>query len=49
LSLARDIAEGMGGHLDVSSEPGQGSTFTLELPAAAPAAEPVQQVAQPTA
>jgi signal transduction histidine kinase/type II secretory pathway pseudopilin PulG len=49
LSLARDIAEGMGGHLDVSSEPGQGSTFTLELPAAAPAAEHVQQVAQPTA
>jgi signal transduction histidine kinase len=35
LSLARDIAEGMGGRLDASSEPGRGSTFTLELPAAA--------------
>jgi len=41
LSLARDIAEGMGGRLDVSSERGRGSTFTLELPAAAPVAEPL--------
>jgi len=40
LSLARDIAEGMGGHLDASSEPGRGSTFTLELPAAAAEALP---------
>jgi hypothetical protein len=32
LSLARDIAEGMGGRLEASSEPGRGSTFTLELP-----------------
>jgi signal transduction histidine kinase len=39
LSLARDIAEAMGGRLDVSSERGRGSTFTLELPAAAPVAE----------
>jgi len=47
LSLARDIAEGMGGRLDASSEPGRGSTFTLELPAAGPtghaAAEPLRQ------
>ena len=35
LSLARDIAEGMGGRLEVSSERGRGSTFTLELPAGA--------------
>jgi signal transduction histidine kinase len=35
LSLARDIAEGMGGRLEASSEPGRGSTFTLELRAAA--------------
>jgi signal transduction histidine kinase/type II secretory pathway pseudopilin PulG len=55
LSLARDIAEGMGGRLEARSEPGRGSTFTLELPAAAPApsAEPVahaaQHSAQPTA
>jgi signal transduction histidine kinase len=46
LSLARDIAEGMGGRLDASSEPGRGSTFTLELPAAAaPAAESLRQTA----
>ena len=40
LSLARDIAEGMGGRLDASSEPKRGSTFTLELPAAAAEALP---------
>jgi signal transduction histidine kinase len=40
LSLARDIAEGMGGRLDAASEPGRGSTFTLELPAAAAEALP---------
>jgi signal transduction histidine kinase/Tfp pilus assembly protein PilE len=33
LSLARDIAEGMGGGLKARSEWGRGSTFTLELPA----------------
>jgi signal transduction histidine kinase len=49
LSLARDIAEAMGGRLHASSELGQGATFTLELSAAAPAAEPVPHVAQPTA
>ena len=45
LSLARDIAEGMGGRLEASSQPGRGSTFTLELPAAAPAAEPLPRTA----
>jgi signal transduction histidine kinase len=46
LSLARDIAEGMGGRLDATSERGRGSTFTLELPAAlAPAAEPLPRSA----
>jgi signal transduction histidine kinase len=35
LSLARDMAEGMGGRLEAASEIGRGSTFTLELPAAA--------------
>jgi two-component system, OmpR family, sensor histidine kinase SenX3 len=49
LSLARDIAEGMGGRLDAASEPGVGSTFTLQLPAAGaaehPAAEPVPRTA----
>ena len=48
LSLARDIAEAMGGRLDASSEPGQGTTFTLELSAAVSAAEPAPPIAQPT-
>jgi signal transduction histidine kinase len=32
LSLARDIAQAMGGSLTVSSEPGKGSRFTVCLP-----------------
>jgi signal transduction histidine kinase/ActR/RegA family two-component response regulator len=32
LSLARRLAEAMGGTLDVDSEPGRGSTFRLRLP-----------------
>jgi len=43
LSLARGIAEGMGGRLDASSEVGRGSTFTLELPAAGPAGHPAAE------
>ena len=34
LAVARDLAEGMGGSLQVQSEPGKGSTFTLRLVAA---------------
>ncbi len=34
LFIARSIAEAHGGRLDVSSAPGQGATFTLDLPAA---------------
>lgn len=45
LSLAREIAEGMGGRLEASSERGRGSTFTLELPASAAAAEPLPRTA----
>ena len=32
LSLSYDIVKKHGGHIDVSSEPGQGSTFTVFLP-----------------
>jgi signal transduction histidine kinase len=35
LSLVQRIAEAHGGRITVSSEPGQGSTFTLQLPVAA--------------
>jgi two-component system sensor histidine kinase SenX3 len=40
LSLAKSIAEAMGGRLSVESVPGKGSAFTLRLPA-------VKQVEQP--
>jgi signal transduction histidine kinase len=54
LSLARDMAEGMGGRLEASSERRQGSTFTLELRAwHPPPAEPLEHTepaaARPTA
>ena len=34
LSISRDLARAMGGDISVRSEPGQGSTFTVTLPAA---------------
>jgi signal transduction histidine kinase len=33
LAISRDLARAMGGELDVTSVPGEGSTFTLRLPA----------------
>jgi len=32
LTLARQLARIMGGDIDVSSTPGSGSTFTVDLP-----------------
>jgi len=42
LAIARDLARGMNGDLTADSAPGEGSVFTIELPAAAdePAAVP---------
>ncbi len=41
LSIARDLARAHGGELRVNSSPGQGSQFTLEIPASHPEQEPV--------
>jgi signal transduction histidine kinase len=40
LVISRRLSELMGGTLEASSQPARGSTFTLRLPAAEPAALP---------
>jgi signal transduction histidine kinase len=34
LAIVREIVDGLGGRITVTSEPGRGTTFTIELPAA---------------
>jgi K+-sensing histidine kinase KdpD len=40
LYLVRQVVESHGGRVDVQSQPGEGSTFEIELPVAIPAAPP---------
>ena len=41
LAIVRQLSEAMGGSVRVASEPGVGAQFTVELPRASPAADPV--------
>lgn len=43
LAISRRIVEVHGGSISVESEPGKGSTFTVRLPAGAPASNPSSQ------
>jgi PAS domain S-box-containing protein len=47
LSIARSIVEAAGGRIEVGAERGQGATFRVRLPAAAPAAGQAASAARP--
>jgi len=42
---ARSLIVAMGGQMTVDSRPGQGTTFTISLPAAEPVHEPERKIA----
>jgi signal transduction histidine kinase len=43
LAIARSVIEAHGGRIWAQSEPGKGSTFTFELPVAAPSGQPARR------